>query len=52
MDIYFFEENDNILVIYLDDVTIFSKFDEEHVALLLRMFRKYRKFGISLNLKT
>ena len=51
MDIAFVDENDKILVIYLDDITIFSKSDEEHVAHLLRMFKKCRKFGISLNPK-
>ena len=49
MDIAFTDEKDKILVIYLDDITVFSKFDEEHVAHLLRMFKKCRKFGISLN---
>jgi len=49
MDIAFFEERDKILVIYLDDITVFLKSDEEHVAHLLRVFRKCRRFGISLN---
>ena len=44
-------EKDKILVIYLEDITIFSNFDDEHVSHLLRMFKKYRKFGISLNPK-
>jgi len=47
----FVEEKDKILVIYLDDITVFSKSDEEHVAHLLRVFRKCRRFGISLNHK-
>ena len=51
MDIAFADEKDKILVIYLDDITVFSKSDKEHVAHLLRMFRKCKKFGISLNLK-
>ena len=51
MDIAFVEDRDKILVIYLDDITMFSKFDEEHVAHLLRVFRKCRKFSISLNPK-
>ena len=51
MDIDFADEKDKILVIYLDDITIFSQSDEEHVSHLLRMFRKCRKFGISLNPK-
>ena len=47
----FVDEKDKIMVIYLDDITVFSKSDEEHVAHLLRMLKKCRKFGISLNPK-
>ena len=32
MDIKFIEEKDKILVIYLDEITVFSKSDEEHAA--------------------
>jgi hypothetical protein len=35
----------------LDDVTIYSKIDEEHLQHLIRVFEKRRKFGISLNSK-
>jgi len=49
MDISFAKEKDKILVIYLDDITVFSKTDEDHAAHLLRVFRKCRKFSISLN---
>jgi len=38
-------------VVYLDDIIVFSKSDKEHVAHLLRVFRKCRRFGISLNPK-
>ena len=51
MDIVFAEEKDKILVIYLDDITVFSKSDEEHAAHLMRVFKKCRKFGVSLNPK-
>ena len=51
MDIAFAEEKDKIMVIYLNDITVFSKSDEEHVAHLLRVFRKCRRFGNSLNPK-
>ena len=51
MDIEFANEKDNILVIYLDDTTVFSKYNEEHITHLIRVFRKCKKFGISLNLK-
>ena len=40
MDIAFTDEKDKIIVIYLDDITILSKYDEEHVAHLLRTFKK------------
>ena len=50
-DIAFTNEKDKILVIYLDDITVLSKSEEEHVAHLLRTFKKCRKFGISLNPK-
>ena len=40
MDITFTDEKDKILVIYLDDITVLSKYDEEHVAHLLRTFKK------------
>ena len=51
MYISFVDEKDKTLVIYLEDITIFSNSDDEHVSHLLRMFKKYRKFGISLNPK-
>ena len=31
MDIAFSQENDKILVIYLDDITVFSGSDEDHM---------------------
>jgi len=51
MEIAFDDEKDKIMVIYLDNIIVFSKSDKEHVAHLLRMFKKCRKFGISLNPK-
>ena len=51
MDIAFVEERDKILVIYLDNITVFSKSDEEHAAHLRRVFKKSRRFDISLNPK-
>jgi hypothetical protein len=35
----------------LDDVTVYSKKDEEHLQHLRQVFEKCRKFGISLNPK-
>ena len=51
MDIAFLEELGYFIIIYLDDVTVFSKIDEERLAHLRRFFEKCRKFGISLNPK-
>lgn len=50
-DIAFLEENDRFVVIYLDDITVFSKSDQDHLQNLIRVFLKCRKFGISLNPK-
>jgi len=51
MDIAFVDETRRFIVIYLDDVTIYSKSNEEHLLHLTRVFEKCRKFGISLNPK-
>jgi hypothetical protein len=49
MDISFVEESSKFIVIYLDDVTVFSRSDDEHLQHLRRVFEKCRRFGISLN---
>ena len=51
MDIAFTGENEKYVVIYLDDITMFSKSNEVHLKHLEKVFLKCRKFGISLNLK-
>jgi hypothetical protein len=51
MDITFVEDLGRFIVIYLDDVTVFSQSDEEHLRHLRRVFEKCRRFGISLNPK-
>jgi hypothetical protein len=51
MDIAFVGEKDKFVVIYLDDITVFSKSDKEHCHHLKKVFLKCRKFGISLNPK-
>ena len=51
MERKFVDEKDKILVIYLDDIMVFPKSDEEHVAYLLRVFKKCRKFSIYLKSK-
>jgi hypothetical protein len=51
MDITFSEEEDRFVVIYLDDITVYSNNDQDHLEHLKRVFQKCRKFGISLNPK-
>ena len=51
MDIAFAKEIHDFLVIYLDDLTPFSKSDQEHLNHLRQVFIKCRKYGISLNPK-
>eukprot|EP00253_Pinus_taeda_P032994 PITA_32994 len=51
MDIAFSDEKYVFLVVYLDDVTVFSHSDDKHLHHLRVIFQKCRKFGISLNPK-
>ena len=51
MDIAFAKEIHDFLVIYLDDLTPFSKSDQEHLKHLRQIFITCRKYGISLNPK-
>lgn len=51
MDTTFFEEKDKFVVIYLDDIIVFSKSDEDHIRHLEQVFQKYKKFGVSLSPK-
>jgi hypothetical protein len=51
MDIAFIGERDKFVVIYLDDITIFSKTNKEHCHHLRKVFQKCIKFGLSLNPK-
>jgi hypothetical protein len=51
MDIAFVGERDKFVVIYLDDLTVFSKTDEEHLSHLKQTFEKCRRYGLSLNPK-
>jgi hypothetical protein len=51
MDIAFVDETGKFIVIYLDDVIVYSKSDEEHLLHLKRVFEKCSKFHISLNPK-
>ena len=51
MDIAFVGERDRFVVIYLDDITIFSRSNEDHLVHLKQIFSKCRKYGLSLNPK-
>ena len=39
------------MVIYLDDLTVFCKSDEDHLIHLKQTFEKCHRFGLSLNPK-
>ena len=51
MEIDFANEKYVFLVVYLDDLTVFSGSDDEHFHHLRVVFQCGRKFGISLNPK-
>ena len=51
MDIAFSKERDKFVVIYLDDINVFSKNYERHIQHLERVFQKCMKFGVFLNPK-
>lgn len=51
MDIAFYEEMIKFVVIYLDDITVYSKYDEQHLQHLENVILKCRKFAVSLNPK-
>ena len=40
-----------VVVVYLDDITVFSKKREEHIMNLWQIFNRCRKYGILLNPK-
>jgi len=51
MDLAFVGKTSEFTIIYLDDLTVFSNSDENHLKHLRKVFDKCRKFGISINLK-
>ena len=51
MDIAFSEEIGYFIVIYLDDITVYSKTDEEHLIHLRKVFEKCRKIWVVLKSK-
>lgn len=51
MNIAFMGELDKFVVLYLDDITVFSKTNDEHIEDLNLTFEKLRKYGLSVNRK-
>ena len=51
MDIAFSEDIGYFIIIYLDDIIVFSNIDKEHLIQLRNVFEKCRRFGLSLNPK-
>jgi hypothetical protein len=51
MDIAFIGEKGKFVAIYLDDITMFSKYDKEHFHHLKKVFLKLGRFVFSLNPK-
>lgn len=51
MDVAFMGQVNKFVVIYLDDIIVFSKSDQKHLKHLIKVFDRCRKFGISLNPK-
>ena len=51
IDVAFLVLINKCVVVYLDDVTIYSKNKEDHILHLTQIFERCRKYGISLNPK-
>jgi hypothetical protein len=51
MDIEFRGLINKYVVVYLDDVTVYSKNKKDHIQYLTQIFERCRKYGISLNPK-
>jgi hypothetical protein len=49
MDITFLGEKHKLMVIYLDDITVLLKSNDEHLQHLKQTFEKCRRYVISLN---
>ena len=49
MNIAFAYEKETFVVVYLDDITVYSRWAKDHIRNLERLFIKCRKYGISLN---
>jgi hypothetical protein len=51
MDVEFWGLINKCVVVYLDDVSVYSKNREDHIQHLTQIFKRCRKYGISLNHK-
>ena len=51
MDIAFRGLLQNYVMVYLDDINIFSKRRQEHLSQLIQLLEQCRKYGIFLNPK-
>jgi hypothetical protein len=51
MDVAFWGLIKKGVVVYLDDVTVYSKNREEHIQHLTQIFKRCRRYSISLNPK-
>ena len=51
MDYAFRDLVKKCIIIYMDDLTVFSRCREDHVSDLRRIFQRCRRYGISLNPK-
>ena len=49
MDTAFAEEKDKFVVVYMDDITVYSRYEKEHIKHLEKVFLKCRRHGISVN---
>lgn len=51
MDIEFVGEKDKFVLVYLDDITVYSSNHKDHLQHLNKVFLKCRRFGILVNPK-
>ena len=51
MDIAFVGEKDKFVLIYLDDITVYSNSHQDHLQHFKKVFLKSRRLGISVNPK-
>lgn len=51
MDINFRDLIIKCIIIYMDDLTVFSKKREDHIEDLRKVFQRCQRYGISLNPK-